>query len=42
LGDAGGAGLLAEGERDELGGFKWSLQRLEVRSCDAEVEAASV
>src|SRR5215207_414196 len=34
LGDAGGAGLLAERQAHELGGFTRSLQHLEERSCD--------
>src|SRR5215213_7364222 len=36
LGDAGGAGLLAEGQRDVLGGFNWSSQHLDLGGVDGQ------
>src|SRR5688572_18456996 len=38
LGDAGGAGLLAERERDELGGFQRSSQHSMMEGCDGQAE----
>jgi hypothetical protein len=34
--DPGVAGFLTERQRDELGGFNWSSQHLDVRSCDGQ------